>query len=171
MAEAVAHLVDELAAGDVHAVHDGVLLAAQDAVGLTAGLQHVRLRVLLHHKLRLLQQGVQVLHTHTNTRTHTHTHNHQYKQKRAVYLPTHVLNYIAISLYNVRIAKPPNTLITNSVTVVPEPDLLHASSTVHIQVKELGDLQEVAHLLRICLVLRKKQTEIKVQAFVSHEKG
>lgn len=61
VAEAVDHLVHQLAAGDVHAVHDGVLLAAQGAVGAAAGLQHLRLRVLLHHKLHLLQQGVQVL--------------------------------------------------------------------------------------------------------------
>lgn len=61
MREAVRHLVDELRAGDVHAVHDGVLLRAQDAVGLAAGLQDVRLDVLLHHQPDLLQQGVQVL--------------------------------------------------------------------------------------------------------------
>lgn len=59
--EAVRHLVDELRAGDVHAVHDGVLLRAQDAVGLAARLQHVHLDVLLHHQPDLLQQGVQVL--------------------------------------------------------------------------------------------------------------
>lgn len=61
MSEPIGHLVDQLRASDVHAVHDGVLLGAQDAVGLTARLQHVRLDVLLHHQADLLQQGVQVL--------------------------------------------------------------------------------------------------------------
>ena len=61
--EAVGELVDELAAGDVHAVHDGVVLAAQDAVGATAGLQHLRLGVLLHDVAHLLQKPIQVLTT------------------------------------------------------------------------------------------------------------
>lgn len=94
MREAVRHLVDELRAGDVHAVHDGVLLGAQDAVGLAARLEHVHLDVLLHHQPDLLQQGVQVL--------------------------------------------------------------LHAPGTVHVQVEELRDLQQVGHLLRVCLVLERE---------------
>lgn len=58
MCESVRELVDELTSSDVHAVHDGVFLAAQDAVGLAARLQHLGLCVLLHHHPRLLQQSV-----------------------------------------------------------------------------------------------------------------
>lgn len=97
MREAICHLVDELRAGDVHAVHDGVLLRAEDAVGLAAGLEHVHLDVLLYHQPDLLQQGVQVL--------------------------------------------------------------LHAPGAVYIQVKELRDLQQVGYLLRVCLVLWRKERE------------
>lgn len=97
MCKAIGHLIDELRAGDVHAVHDGVLLRAEDAVGLAAGLEHVHLNVLLHHQPDLLQQGVQVL--------------------------------------------------------------LHTPGAVHVQVKELRDLQQVGHLLRVCLVLRRVETE------------
>lgn len=53
--EAVRKLVDELAAGDIHTVHDGVLLAAQDTVRLTACLQNLCLCVLLHYQLDLFQ--------------------------------------------------------------------------------------------------------------------
>lgn len=61
MVEAVGQFIDELTTADVNAVHDGVLLTAQDAVGLTAGLQHLRVCVFLHHQLDLLEQCIQVL--------------------------------------------------------------------------------------------------------------
>lgn len=54
MCESVCELVDELTASDVNAVHDGVFLAAQDAVGLAARFQHLSLSVLLHHNPDLL---------------------------------------------------------------------------------------------------------------------
>lgn len=54
MCESVSELIDELTASDVHAVHDGVLLAAKDAVRLAARLQHLGLRVFLYHHPNLL---------------------------------------------------------------------------------------------------------------------
>lgn len=59
--ESVSQFIDELTPGDVNTVHDGVLFAAQDAVGLAAGLQNLCVRVLLHHKLDLLEQPIQML--------------------------------------------------------------------------------------------------------------
>ena len=59
--ELVHLLVQELAAGDVHPVEDGVLLVAQRVEGPGAGLQDVRVRVLLHDLPDLSQQRLQVL--------------------------------------------------------------------------------------------------------------
>lgn len=76
VSESVRELVDELAASDVHAVHDGVFFTAQDAVSLATRFQNLHLSMLIHHHPDLLHQGVQMLNSQKDRNKYQKTTKH-----------------------------------------------------------------------------------------------
>lgn len=65
--EFVHQLVQQLGAGDVHAVKDGELLIAEVVIGGGADLQHLSVCVLIHNLPDLPQQSVQMLNENKNS--------------------------------------------------------------------------------------------------------